>query len=90
MANTTCPDSSIPDIASLPVPHNINLMVIPGSNASYHPMVTCCEPNPVQVVNECWLWCEVPKSYFDHGASHQAVTDATSSCIRAKLDCDQD
>lgn len=82
MANTTCSDSAIPDIISLPIPQNINVMVVPGSDASYPPMVTCCQPNRVQVVNNCSLWCEVPKSYFDNGANHQDVTDATSACLR--------
>lgn len=83
MANITCPDSALPDIASLPIPKNISVMVVPNSDTSYAPMVPCCQPNPVQVVNDCSLWCEVPKSYFNNSASHQAVQDATSACLRA-------
>lgn len=82
MANTSCSDTAIPDIMSLPIPQNINVMVVPGSNASFPPMVTCCQPNPVQVVNNCSLWCELPKSYFEKGASHQDVQDQTSNCLR--------
>lgn len=84
MANATCPgDTSIPSIESLPIPQDINVMVVPGSNTSYPPMTTCCQPNKVEVVNDCWLWCQIPQSYFDHdGASQQDVQDATSSCLR--------
>ena len=82
--NATCPgNASIPSIESLPVPQDINVMVIPGSNASYPPMRACCQPNKVAVVNDCWLWCEVPKSYFERDASQQQVQDATSGCLRA-------
>lgn len=45
-------------------------------------MVACCQPNPVQVVDNCMLWCEIPKSYFDNGASHQDVEAKMSSCLR--------
>ncbi|OIW22407.1 hypothetical protein CONLIGDRAFT_697571 [Coniochaeta ligniaria NRRL 30616] len=82
MANTSCDDNFIPDPKSLPIPQDINVMIAPGSNTSLTPMVTCCQPNPVQVVDSCTLWCELPKSYFDRGASHQDVEDAASNCLR--------
>ncbi|KAB5522869.1 hypothetical protein GE09DRAFT_1154428 [Coniochaeta sp. 2T2.1] len=87
MANiANCPSDSIPAIESLPVPHDINLMIIASTNASSpqkDQMVTCCKPNQVQVVNDCWLWCEIPKAYYDkyHG-DKDAVRDGTSACVR--------
>lgn len=55
--NTSCPTNFIP--ASLPVPNNVTYSVIPGSNASDPWMVSCCAPNPVHIVNDCWEWCEI-------------------------------
>ncbi|RKU46598.1 hypothetical protein DL546_006118 [Coniochaeta pulveracea] len=86
MANTTCGDpTAIPELSSLPIPQDINVLAVPGSNVSSAPMVTCCQPNPVHVVNNCTLWCEIPKSYFDNGASHDTVSAALSTCLRTNM-----
>ncbi|OIW25431.1 hypothetical protein CONLIGDRAFT_93329 [Coniochaeta ligniaria NRRL 30616] len=82
MTNTTCPDAALPDLSSLPIPQNINVMAVPGSDISYFPMQACCQPNRVQVVNNCTLWCEVPPTFFNNGRSHQEVQDSTSNCLR--------
>ncbi|KAK3290596.1 uncharacterized protein B0H64DRAFT_446908 [Chaetomium fimeti] len=79
---TTCPGAAIPDISNLPIPHDINLMVIPGASTQDPAMVVCCEPNPVQIVNGCWLWCEVPASYFVNGTPDNAVQQAVATCLR--------
>ncbi|KAB5522075.1 hypothetical protein GE09DRAFT_500306 [Coniochaeta sp. 2T2.1] len=86
MANiTNCPLDMIPDIESLPVPHDVNLMIIPGANASSPQMVSCCAPNQVQVVNDCWLWCEIPKSYYDqNGGNKDGVQASLSSLSEGK------
>lgn len=82
MANmdTTCPGNAIPEVINLPIPQNINVFVTTGTNASYQPMEVCCQPNVVQVADKCWLWCEVPRSYFNgtdgNGAGHRI-----SSCV---------
>jgi hypothetical protein len=70
------------DLSTLPIPQDINLMAVPGLNASYPPMVTCCQPNPVHLDN-CTLWCEIPTSYFNNGASHDTVQSATSACLHS-------
>jgi hypothetical protein len=82
MASLSCNDAAVPDIKSLPIPQNINVVVAPGSNASFPPMVSCCQPNPVHVVDNCTLWCEIPKSYFDNKASQDDVGSKLSSCLR--------
>ncbi|KAJ4387652.1 hypothetical protein N0V93_008249 [Gnomoniopsis smithogilvyi] len=55
--NISCPTRSQP--ADLPIPGNITYAVIPGTNTSSPWMKTCCAPNPVHLVNDCWLWCEI-------------------------------
>lgn len=63
MSNVTCPPgNTLPEIASLPIPQNIPVIVIPGSNASDVSMVNCCYPEPVAVADSCYEWCEVPKN----------------------------
>ncbi|KAK4154933.1 hypothetical protein C8A00DRAFT_13994, partial [Chaetomidium leptoderma] len=55
-------------------PYDTNLMIIPGTSTSDPAMVTCCAPNRVEKVDDCWLWCELPQSYFNNtgsSASHQ-------------------
>ena len=83
MANTTCPPAtSIPDIQNLPIPGDINVMATPGNDTSYPPMEICCEPNIVQIVDRCYLWCEIPERYFN-GTDKDGAQRATSSCLGA-------
>ncbi|CAK7204300.1 hypothetical protein SEUCBS139899_007055 [Sporothrix eucalyptigena] len=64
--SSTCPPgNSLPDMVNLPIPHNVSVAVIPGSNASDHAMVACCYPNPVHVALGCYEWCEAPHNHSD-------------------------
>ncbi len=85
MATATYPgdNSAIPAIESLPIPQNINVMVPTGTNTSNYAMTTCCAPSRVQIVDGCYLWCEVPRRYFNNSASHNDVTSSMLACIRA-------
>lgn len=58
MADGECPGpAAIVNI--LPVPQNVTHGWIPGRNVS-RPMRACCAPNPVQVSEGCYEWCELP------------------------------
>ncbi|KAK4149664.1 hypothetical protein C8A00DRAFT_37751 [Chaetomidium leptoderma] len=85
VANATCPTTSMPDIQTLPIPQDINVVVTPGNDTSYRPMETCCEPNLVQIVDRCYLWCEIPERYFN-GTNKDGAWSATSSCLRLHPD----
>ncbi|CAK7235496.1 hypothetical protein SBRCBS47491_009312 [Sporothrix bragantina] len=62
IATATCPPgNSLPEITTLPIPLNVSVVVIPGSNASDPAMVACCSPNPVSVVEGCYEWCHLPQ-----------------------------
>lgn len=39
--------------------HVVGKAVVPGTNTSVPWMVTCCGPNQVHLVDDCWLWCEI-------------------------------
>ncbi|KAK0739982.1 hypothetical protein B0T18DRAFT_416991 [Schizothecium vesticola] len=67
MSNTTNPRkceplSAVP--ASLPIPKGINYAALQGRNGSEPWMVKCCAPNPVNLVDGCWVWCELPKIHI--------------------------
>ena len=84
--NITCPlgPSAAPSIAALPVPQNINIILRPGVSTTREAMAACCAPSPVQLVDGCYLWCEIPARYFNNSASHDAVVGQMTSCIRAE------
>jgi hypothetical protein len=80
MANPTCPSDAIPDLVNLPIPHDINAVVTVGNDTSYAPMQACCAPNQVQVVEQCWLWCEIPGWYFN-ATDREGAAERMSSCL---------
>ncbi|KAL0944682.1 uncharacterized protein CTRU02_202569 [Colletotrichum truncatum] len=45
-------------------------------------MVNCCQPNPVQLVNGCWEWCEIPTA-MTNGSSHSAISATFENCLQA-------
>lgn len=55
-------------------------MVTPGNDTSYRPMEICCEPSRVQIVDGCYLWCELPERYFN-GTDKEGARTSSSSCM---------
>jgi hypothetical protein len=53
---------NLPDPAIFPIPRDINFALAPLTNASEPWMIGCCSPNPVSVINKCYMWCEIPES----------------------------
>ncbi|KAI0144758.1 hypothetical protein BJ166DRAFT_538985 [Pestalotiopsis sp. NC0098] len=83
MATSNCSDvyrdrDYIP--ANLEFPTNVSYVLIPIlSNASYPSMQTCCAPNPVNQLDDCWLWCQVAES-----SSDQDLAQNFSRCLSSK------
>ncbi|KAK1856076.1 hypothetical protein CCHR01_01290 [Colletotrichum chrysophilum] len=77
----TCPTNEIPD--ALPIPKDMTYVVIPGQNVSDPWMVNCCHPNPVNLVNKCWEWCQVPDA-IKQDRSESEILSVFSSCLRAE------
>jgi hypothetical protein len=78
--SSNCPRAGIPD--NLPIPGNIAYAVIPGQNASAPWMVNCCDPYPVQLVESCWLWCQLSPGTGSHAnASVDAIMHDFESCL---------
>ncbi|RYO97094.1 hypothetical protein DL766_002389 [Monosporascus sp. MC13-8B] len=71
LSNTSLSIGAIPK--ALPIPQEIvrcqEIMyaVIPGQNV--FAMVSCCQPNPIRVVDVCWEWCQVPSAMADGSAT---------------------
>ena len=58
-------------------------MIRTGTNTSNDATTTCCAPSRVQIVDGCYLWCEVPRRYFNGSASRGDVSGSMSLCVRA-------
>ncbi|WYZ42637.1 hypothetical protein EsH8_VI_000336 [Colletotrichum jinshuiense] len=69
---------SLPELSNLPIPQNITFAVIPGRNTSDAAMVSCCAPNPVQLAEGCYEWCELPDTYKGGG-----ISSSFGSCLTA-------
>ncbi|KAK3322515.1 hypothetical protein B0H66DRAFT_206639 [Apodospora peruviana] len=70
-----CDPNVLPVTESLPIATDITYGLISGNNVSDAAMVSCCSPNPVNLVNECVLWCELPERYLN------ATTSSTNSLL---------
>lgn len=82
MSTSTCPPpTETPNLVNLPIPRGVNVVVMTGSHASNPEMAVCCKPNAVQLVNDCFLWCELPKSYLN-GTSPEQGVDSFHTCLR--------
>ncbi|KAK0719380.1 hypothetical protein B0H67DRAFT_483521 [Lasiosphaeris hirsuta] len=81
-SNLAClgPDS-LPDAVQFPIPKDMNVALLPGTNGSASWMVDCCEPNPVSLVNGCYLWCEIPPSHIHKGSDGKAHSDFDSCLV---------
>ncbi|KAF7558506.1 hypothetical protein G7046_g5654 [Stylonectria norvegica] len=79
---STCPQNSIPEPASLDIPHDINAGFTPKSNASEAAMAICCAPNPVHVAQNCTLWCELPDDFMKGLSKGDDISTALISCLK--------
>ncbi|GKT44219.1 uncharacterized protein ColSpa_04400 [Colletotrichum spaethianum] len=79
-ANFSCPTSSVPE--NLQIPQDVTYAVIPGHNISDSWMASCCQPNPVQLVQDCWEWCEIPAA-ITNGTTSETIPAAFSQCLQA-------
>jgi hypothetical protein len=81
-STTTCEPNVIPALSSLPIPQDINVVAVPGTNTSNSAMKKCCEPNTVQIVNGCWLWCEIPDRYVHNMSSKYDTIAVVDNCLQ--------
>lgn len=82
-ASSCRPYTEIPEFNSLPIPQNINVVATPGNDTSYPPMQLCCAPNRVQIVDGCYLWCEIPRAYFNNTDKNGAM-GGFGACLTAQ------
>ncbi|RYO81574.1 hypothetical protein DL764_009743 [Monosporascus ibericus] len=77
--NINCPSSAVDESVNLSIPQDITYAVIPGQNVSAA-MVSCCQPNPVHIVDVCWNWCQIPSSMTEDADASEIIF-SFSSCI---------
>ncbi|KAL1858038.1 hypothetical protein Daus18300_010150 [Diaporthe australafricana] len=68
----TCPSSAVPEPINLCIESKSVFAVVPRGNYTTDApddwMVTCCEPNAVQLASDgitgtCWQWCDLPPAF---------------------------
>lgn len=74
-----CPSGAAP--SNLPIPTNINYVVVPGQTGNYPGMVQCCQPNAVKIIDNCWVWCEIPSTMVAKGKTIDGINSAFSQCL---------
>ncbi|KAK3293744.1 uncharacterized protein B0H64DRAFT_376610 [Chaetomium fimeti] len=62
------------------IPHGIPLIIVPGNDTEARYMTECCEPNEVNLVIDCYMWCKIPDRYIKDGESPAFNTDM-QQCI---------
>lgn len=63
MSNTTCRGpNAVPDPIQYPIPRDKSFAFLPAVNGNGSPpwMLECCQPNPVSLIDGCYLWCQLP------------------------------
>ncbi|ODA83208.1 hypothetical protein RJ55_01719 [Drechmeria coniospora] len=85
MANSTvaCHPDHLIDLQSLPIAKSISYAAISGNDPFDPAMTICCHPNPVNVVEQCVEWCQLPERFLNQtkGDLGDAFHDF-SRCLR--------
>lgn len=82
MTTSFCtPDTVIPSFENLPIPKNLSVYARPGTSTSLPALKTCCAPNAVQLAESCYLWCQIPDSYFNASKSKEDIMDKFDDCL---------
>ena len=63
------------------LPDGINVALIPGQNASIPWMTKCCSPSPVNSIQGCYLWCEIPQKYIHVFAQDKSLISDFNQCV---------
>lgn len=58
---TTCPDG-VPEPSTLAIPSSITFAVVASNDTSNPALMACCGPNPVNLAQGCFAWCEAPSA----------------------------
>ena len=78
----SCANNAIPAYESLGLPADINVGLTPKNNASMAAMERCCAPNPVEIVEDCTLWCELPDQFMEGLSEEDILPLILSDCLQ--------
>ncbi|KAH7038360.1 uncharacterized protein B0I36DRAFT_316045 [Microdochium trichocladiopsis] len=78
-----------PDFVQLNIPPHLHAFTITAANeTAVQAMLECCSPNLPNLAQLCYLWCEVPKEYYNgtitKDTSPGGVMDAFHRCLTDK------
>ncbi|KYK57949.1 hypothetical protein DCS_04962 [Drechmeria coniospora] len=78
-----CHPDHLIDLQSLPIAKSISYAAISGNDPFDPAMTICCHPNPVNVVEQCVEWCQLPERFLNQtkGDLGDAFHDF-SRCLR--------
>ncbi|KAI1371820.1 hypothetical protein F4677DRAFT_434240 [Hypoxylon crocopeplum] len=77
MANTVCPSTQGDNSPSHPhVP--VDYFLMSGTNTSDPAITACCAPNAVNLIEECYLWCEVPPTFSNDSRNSSPFLDCVA------------
>jgi hypothetical protein len=83
MADVSCPaPGNLRDTRSLPLPTDIDIVLINGQNASDKAMTACCAPNTVNLTSGCFEWCQLPSQYTNTSGARQIAASSFGTCLR--------
>ena len=77
--NKTCSFGQIQ--TGLPIPADIPYFSTAGI-VNDPDMIACCSPNPVNLVESCYLWCRLPSSYAN--LNREDAGDDFSGCLDSR------
>ncbi|KAK3367886.1 hypothetical protein B0H63DRAFT_536012 [Podospora didyma] len=88
--NTACNSGLI--TSGLPIPSTVSWFVV-SAPLNDTGMQACCAPNAVNLVENCFLWCELPWSYINDGnkkIGQERANTAFRGCLKISVKCDDD
>jgi hypothetical protein len=83
MSNFEClGPNSLPSSAERLIPKDLNHVILPGNDSTAPWIVNCCDPNPVNLLGGCYLWCEIPDRRITTNSNTGKKDSDMGQCLR--------
>ena len=68
-----------------PILRNVSYIAVMSQDALDPAITACCAPNPVSLVDNCYVWCQIPQSYLNgtsqSDSSETVIANAFGMCL---------
>jgi hypothetical protein len=86
-STTQCSLNKIPDFNSMNISKSISALGVPRSPDTMKAATTCCAPNPVNIYDNCTLWCQIPERYINgttgkHSDKEEEIATQWETCLQ--------